>query len=104
MMDRSFIAGATALLTAPLVGEAQQAGKVPKIGFLKGTLWDQLMGKRALRIPPLERVPRIVRFFAQGAPRCDGTSHGKEEETHDEHCGRSEDSRKRLPHVASESK
>src|SRR5712664_3791181 len=34
MNRRSFIAGATALLTAPLAVEAQQAGKVFRIGVL----------------------------------------------------------------------
>ena len=34
MERRAFLAGAAALLAAPLVAEAQQAGKVPRIGFL----------------------------------------------------------------------
>jgi len=36
MDRRAFVAGALALLVAPLVAEAQQAGKVPRIGVLLG--------------------------------------------------------------------
>jgi len=55
MDRRSFIAGATALLTAPLVAEAQQAGTVPRIGFLQGTLNENalaLVGSRRSHQPP----------------------------------------------------
>ena len=34
MKRRDFVAGMGAMLAAPLAGEAQQAGKVPRVGFL----------------------------------------------------------------------
>jgi putative ABC transport system substrate-binding protein len=35
MDRRAFIAGVTGVIVAPLVGEAQPVGKVPRIGFLQ---------------------------------------------------------------------
>ncbi len=36
MKRRVFVTGVSGLLAAPLAAEAQQAGKVPRVGFLAG--------------------------------------------------------------------
>ncbi len=36
MKRRVFVTGVAGLLAAPLAAEAQQAGKVPRVGFLAG--------------------------------------------------------------------
>ena len=50
MMDRRAFLASLGVLAVPLAGEAQQAGKVPKIGFLQ----------------PVPSLPGRVEAFRQG--------------------------------------
>ena len=85
MERRAFLAGAAALLAAPLAAEAQQAGKVPRIGF-----------SSASSLRPRDRA--IVEAFRQGLARA-GLDRRPE---HRDRVPWAEERTERLPDLAAE--
>ena len=56
MDRRAFLTGTGALLAAPLAAEAQQAAKVPQIGYVGPTLAASLIFHQAANLVSADRV------------------------------------------------